>query len=89
MRANEGVGPNGEVQYLYRHYYGAAFSQDDFKVTTRLALNAGCAGSMWAPLFDKAGAIGNVWPSLLQQVPVRRPRELWSGMWLRRITIRR
>jgi hypothetical protein len=70
VRANEGVGPNGEVQYQYRHYYGAGFAQDDFKVTTRLALNAGLRWEYVGAAFDRAGEIGNVWPSLLNQVPI-------------------
>ena len=70
VRANEGVGPNGEVQYQYRHYYGAGFAQDDFKVTPRLALNAGLRWEYVGPSFDKAGTIGNVWPSLLKQAPI-------------------
>ena len=68
VRANEGVGPNGEVQYQYRHYYGAGFAQDDFKVTPRLALNAGLRWEYVGPSSDRAGTIGNVWPSLLKQV---------------------
>jgi hypothetical protein len=70
VRANEGVGPNGEVQYQYRHYYGAAFAQDDIRVTPRLTLNAGLRWEYVGPSFDKAGTIGNVWPSLLKQVPI-------------------
>jgi len=73
VRANEGVGPNGQVQYQYRHYYGAAFAQDDFKVTPRLTLNAGLRWEYVGPSFDKAGTIGNVWPSLAKQVPVPPP----------------
>jgi hypothetical protein len=70
VRANEGVGPKGEVQYLYRHDYAAAFAQDDFKVTPLLTLNAGLRWEYVGPSRDTAGTIGNVWPSLLQQVPV-------------------
>ena len=33
VQANEGVGPNGEVEYRYRRNYGAAFVQDDIKVS--------------------------------------------------------
>ncbi len=73
VRASEGVGPNGEVQYQYQHYYGAAFAQDDFKVTPRLALNAGLRWEYVGPSFDRAGTIGNVWPSLLEHVPVPPP----------------
>jgi len=70
VRANEGVGPNGEVQYQYRHYYAAAFAQDDFRVTPRLTLDAGLRWEYIGPSFDRAGTIGNVWPSLLKQVPI-------------------
>ncbi len=70
VRANEGVGPNGEVQYQYRHYYGAAFAQDDFRVTPRLTLNAGLRWEYLGPSFDKAGEVGNVWPALLNQAPI-------------------
>ena len=73
VRANEGVGPNGEVQYQYRHYYGAAFAQDDFKLTPRLALNAGLRWEYVGPSFDRAGTIGNVWPSLAKQAPIPLP----------------
>ncbi len=50
VRANEGVGPNGEVQYQYRHYYGAAFAQDDFKVTPRLDAQCRPALGVCGPL---------------------------------------
>jgi len=70
VRANEGVGPNGEVQYQYRHYYGAGFAQDDFKATPRLALNAGLRWEYVGAAFDSNGEIGNVWPSLLKQTPI-------------------
>ena len=72
VRASEGVGPSGEVQYQYRHDYGAAFAQDDIKLTPRLALNAGLRWEYVGAAFDRAGTIGNVWPSLLEQVPIPR-----------------
>ena len=68
--ANEGVGPNGEVQYQYRRYYGSAFVQDDFKVRPGLTLNLGMRWEYVGPSFDEAGAIGNLWPSLLKQMPI-------------------
>ncbi len=70
VRANEGVGPKGEVQYQYRHFYGAGFAQDDFKATPRLALNAGLRWEYIGPSSDAKGTIGNVRPSLLKQSPI-------------------
>jgi len=64
------VGPNGEVRYQYRHYYGAGFAQDDFKLMPRLSLNVGLRWEYVGPAFDRAGEIGNVWPSLLDQAPI-------------------
>jgi hypothetical protein len=60
VQANEGVGPNGEVEYRYRRYYGAAFVQEDFKVSPTLTLNAGLRWEYIGPSFDEAGTIGNV-----------------------------
>ena len=65
MQANEGVGPNGEVEYRYRRYYGAAFVQDDIKVSTRLTVNLGLRWEYIGPSLDEAGTIGNAWPELL------------------------
>jgi hypothetical protein len=70
VRADEGVGPQGQVQYYYRHYYGAAFAQDDFKVTPHLTLNAGLRWEYVGPAFDQDGTIGNIWPALAKRVPV-------------------
>ena len=70
VQANEGVGPNGEVVYRYRRYYGAVFVQDDFKLTPRLTLNLGLRWEYVGPSFDTAGTIGNAWPSLLGQAPI-------------------
>lgn len=63
--ANEGVGPNGEVEYRYRRYYGAAFVQDDIKLTPVLTLNLGLRWEYIGPSLDEAGTIGNAWPALL------------------------
>ncbi len=73
VHADEGVGPKGEAQYQYQHDYGAAFAQDDFRVTRRLTLDAGLRWEYVGPSFDRAGTIGNVWPSLLKQAPIPPP----------------
>ncbi len=70
VQANEGVGPNGEVQYNYRSYYGAAYVQDDWKIKPTVTLNLGLRWEYAGPSMDTAGTIGNMWPSLLAQVPI-------------------
>jgi hypothetical protein len=70
IQASEGVGPNGELQYNYHTYYGSLFVADDIKVSSRLTLNVGLRWEYVGPAFDSTGAIGNVWPSLLNQMPI-------------------
>jgi hypothetical protein len=71
VQANEGVGPNGEVEYRYRRYYGAAFVHQDLKVTPEFTFNAGLRWEYIGPSLDEAGAIGNV--SLAELLRVRVP----------------
>ncbi len=70
IQANEGVGPKGEVQYDYRSVSGAAFFQDDLKLTSRLTLNLGLRWEYLGPATDARGTIGNAWPSLFLDAPV-------------------
>ena len=66
VQANEGIGPNGEVVYRYRHYYGAAFAQDDIQVSGRLTASLGVRWEYIGPSLDEAGAIGNASLALLR-----------------------
>lgn len=70
IQANQGVGPNGEVQYKYRSYYGSGYVQDDVRVHARLTLNLGIRWEYVRPATDALGTLGNAWPSLLQQMPI-------------------
>ena len=70
VQANEGVGPNGEVIYRYRRYYGAAFVQDDFKVSARFTVNLGLRWEYIGPSLDTAGAIGGASFELLRQAAI-------------------
>jgi hypothetical protein len=70
IQANEGVGPQGEVQYDYRSYYGAAFAQDDIRATPRLTVNLGLRWEYVGPASDGSGTVGNAWPSLMQQTAI-------------------
>ncbi len=70
VQANEGVGPNGEVQYRYRRQYGAAYIQNDIKPTPRFTVNLGLRWEYIGPSLDTAGAIGNVLPALLRTAAI-------------------
>ena len=58
------------MQYHYRSYYGAAFLQNDYKVSPRLNLNLGLRWEYVGPALDTQGAIGNAWPDLLRQAAI-------------------
>ncbi len=70
IQANEGVGPNGEVRYQYRTWYGSAFVQDDVKVSPTVTVNVGVRWEYLAPAIDVAGTNANVWPALLAGVAI-------------------
>jgi hypothetical protein len=70
IQANEGVGPNGELQYDYRSLSAAAFVQDDVKLSSRLSLNLGLRWEYVGPATDSRGTIGNTWLSLLREMPI-------------------
>lgn len=70
IQANEGVGPNGEVQYDYLSYYGAGYVQDDYKAHPRLTLNLGIRWEYIGASTDPAGTIGNVAIAVLRQTAI-------------------
>jgi hypothetical protein len=70
IQANEGVGPNGELQTDLRSRYGAGYVQDDFKVSSRLTLNLGLRWEYIGAASERNGTNGNAWFSLLNQVPI-------------------
>jgi len=70
IQASAGNGPIGVLSYHYRNNYGAAFVEDDFKVSARLTLNLGLRWEYIGAAFDTAGTVGSVWPSLLEQAPI-------------------
>jgi hypothetical protein len=70
VQANEGVGPRGEVEYSYRRYYGAAFVQEDWKLTPQFTFNAGVRWEYVGPSLDEAGTIGNISLEEMLKTPV-------------------
>ncbi len=64
VQASEGIGPFGEVVYRYRRYYGAAYVQDDIKLSSGFTLNLGLRWEYIGPSLDTDGAVGNFLPEL-------------------------
>jgi hypothetical protein len=79
VQANEGVGPNGEVEYRYRRYYGGLFVQDDVKISSTVTLNLGLRWEYIGPSLDTSGTVGNAWPYLLASVPIPPATGTYAG----------
>jgi Carboxypeptidase regulatory-like domain len=74
-------GPNGII-HGYRERDTAAFVQDDWKVSNRLTFNLGLRWEYDGMLADHYGNLTNIWPSLLQTVPVPPTTSQASGAGL-------
>jgi outer membrane receptor protein involved in Fe transport len=59
VTANEGVEPNGEIQYRFRTNYVSMYFQDNAKLSSRLTLDLGLRWEYCPPTFDTAGQLRN------------------------------
>ncbi|MBV8728933.1 MAG: carboxypeptidase regulatory-like domain-containing protein [Acidobacteriia bacterium] len=62
-------GPDGII-HGYREHDVAGFVQDDWKINRNLTLNLGVRWEYDGMLGDHYGNLTNIWPSLLQTVPI-------------------
>lgn len=70
VQASEGIGEFGEVVCRFRRHYGAAYIQDDVRLSANLTLNLGLRWEYIGPSSDDAGAIGNISMDLLRQAAI-------------------
>ena len=54
----------------FRTPYGDAYVQDDYKVNNQLSVNLGLRWEYISLLYDQDGDLSNVWPSLINTVPI-------------------
>jgi len=62
--------PPGGLNHEYRTPYGAAYVQDDIKVTQQFTLNLGLRWEYDAFPYDTNGLTSDVWQSLINTVPI-------------------
>src|SRR5207237_5605835 len=73
------MGPKGAVLLLQAFHHTAAFIEEDFKASTRLTLNLGLRWEYLPPAFGPGHDLGNVFPSLLQTVPIPPASGTYAG----------
>ena len=62
--------PPGGLIHGYRTPFGDAYVQDDIKVTPKFTLNLGLRWEYDALPYDSQGLSSNIWPSLINSVPI-------------------
>ncbi len=63
----------GGLTHYWRAYAANAFVQDDYKVLPNLTLNLGLRWEYDGLIYDASGQQTNVWPSLINTVPIPGP----------------
>lgn len=63
-------GPKGPAYVNFLQTDFAAFVQDDVKIKPRLTVNLGLRWDFDAPVTSRSGELGNVWPTLINTVPI-------------------
>jgi hypothetical protein len=67
------VSPNGGIHGEFRELAANAFIQDDIKISPRFTLNLGLRWEYNGLLYSHTGELTNVWPSLINTVPLPGP----------------
>ncbi len=68
--AYQATAPPGGLNHHLRNSYGDAYVQDDIKLTSALTVNLGVRWEYDALFHDKYGLSTNIWPSLINTVPI-------------------
>src|SRR5207302_9016393 len=78
---------NTQVPYYYRWNQGAAFIQDDWKVTSTLTLGFGLRYNLSMPRTEKYNNQGVFRPDLSQSFPLSAPLTLTNGQVINSVTV--
>ncbi len=71
--AYQATAPPGGLNHHLRNSYANAYVQDDIKLTSSLTVNLGVRWEYDALFHDKYGLSTNIWPSLINTVPIPGP----------------